>query len=552
MALYPSVQALLDASPPFPDDPSVNDILYHNAVLESSQQKDTIKKLLAQREAHLRSLTAEKRRLDEAISLIHKEIDAMEVQCDVLRKATASPIRALPVDVLRAIFYLCVDPTVLDPPFNYSVPPHMQSHLRLTHICRWWRRIVHDMPTLWQWLLLTQRSIVHPNARFCIEQWPMYSSELPLSYTICGDPEDDPLWNSSNGEVGIEALCSRGVSELMRDAHRFPSHRLQSLYIVLPASHLIPALSHLPPRAFPRLEDLQLYLPKEHSSETSRVLPLTSPIHAFEDATLLSALHLVMVVDDTLSDHLRLPWASLTDLTLNFQGPSSAFIAILQLCPRLVRVHIDERGLELPLDTRRGMLWTTPAAPIIMDDLRSLSFMDTSTCLASLGAPNLSFIELHGINWHQAMPPLAAFLQHASNITWLTLVNCDFMGPDDGCLPMTPMWHPLSQVEELVLDNCAFSVLMLVDELTVRSGETPVLPCLKDLRILELRGYPPCDPDGMVDKFAAMVESRMRPRSGISPIRRVELWPREEETFPSDFAPRVQNILGDGVELVLP
>ena len=56
----------------------------------------------------------------------------------------------------------------------------------------------------------------------------------------------------------------------------------------------------------------------------------------------------------------------------------------------------------------------------------------------------------------------------------------------------------------------------------------------------------------MVDKFAAMVESRMRPRSGISPIRRVELWPREEEMFPPDFAPRVQNILGDGVELVLP
>ncbi|KAL1705882.1 hypothetical protein EV121DRAFT_202675 [Schizophyllum commune] len=550
--MYPSVQALLDASLPFPDDPSVNDILQHNAALESPQQEDTISKLLAQREEHLRSLTAEKRRLDEAKSLIHKEIDSMEVQCDVLRKATASPIRALPVDVLRAIFYLCIEPTVLDPPFECAVPPHMQSLLRLTHICNSWRLVVHDMPTLWQWLVLTLRNLARPEAHSCIEQWPMHAADLPLAYTICADPKDHPSWNLSSDRNALEALCSREVSQLMRNQLQFPSHRLHDLHIMLPAQHLIPALSLLPPRAFPKLRSLQLYLTKRYCKETGRALPLTSPIRAFKGATRLTALHLVMVVDETLADHLHLPWSSLTVLTLHMQGPSSVFIAILQLCPRLRKVHIDERALEFPPNTHQGMLWDTLAGRVMRhDSLRTLTFKQTSTCLTSLDAPKLSSAELHGIIWCTARPFFVAFLQRASNITSLTLVDCDFTNSVNVGLPMTPMWHVLSRVRVLVLDDCAFSVQMLVDELTVRSGETPVLPCLKDLRILQLRGYPPCDPDGMVDKFAVMVESRMRPRSGISTIRRVELWPREEETFPSDFAPRVQNILGDGVELVL-
>ncbi|KAI5899269.1 uncharacterized protein SCHCODRAFT_02523536 [Schizophyllum commune H4-8] len=551
--MYPSVQALLDASLPFPDDPSVNDILHHNAALESSRQEDTIGKLLLQREAYLRSLTAEKRRLDEAMGLILKEINSIEAQCDVLRKSTTSPIRALPVDVLRAIFYLCVEPTVLDPAFECSVPPHMQSLLRLTHVCKWWRLIVHDMPTLWQWLVLTLRNLAHPEAHSCIEQWPVHASDLPLAYTICADPKDHPSWNLLSGRNALKALCSRAVSQLMRNQSQFPSHRLRVLYIMVPAQYLIPALSLLPPRAFPRLRSLQLYLPKRYSNETGRALPLTSPIRAFEDATRLTTLQLVMVIDETLADHLHLPWSSLTALTLHIQGPSCAFIAILQLCPRLIKLHIDERALKFPPNTHLGMLWDTLAGRGMRhDDLRTLSFKQTSTCLTSLDAPKLSNAELHGIIWHSARPLFVAFLQRASNITSLTLVDCDFSDSHNDGLPLMPMWRLLSQVEELVLDNCAFSVLMLVDELIVRSGETPVLPYLKDLRILELRGNPPCDPDLMVDKFAAMVESRMRPRPGVSPIRRVELWPRDQETFSPDFSLRVQDILGDSVKLVLP
>ncbi|KAI5899271.1 uncharacterized protein SCHCODRAFT_01147006 [Schizophyllum commune H4-8] len=550
--MYSSVQALLEASPSLPSDSSLLDTLYSNAALASSQQKDLISTLLTQREEHLRRLAVEKACLDEALDLIRGERERMEAQCNALRKATASPIRTLPVDALRDIFSLSIEPTPhSDPPFEYSVPPHMQSLLRLTHICRWWRQILHDTPTLWQQLILTLRGIANPQAQSCIEQWPVHASNLPLSYTIWADPSYSQrhAWEALN-EDARETLCLRAVSGMMRSGLQFPSRRVKDLRLALHARHVVPALSSLGPLAFSSLESLQLHFLPERTDD-GEVRPTVSNIYTFEDAINLSSLHLTAVVDNTFGQHLRLRWSALTDLTLRLGGPSDAFIAILKLCPGLRTLHIDEGGLKAPLNMFLYQLWDALATPLLMDHLRVLRFERRSTCLTSLNTPNLSTAEFQGLYWQSARPLFSAFLQRAPNITFLTFAACDFCVSDAEGASMRPLLRLLPQVELLVFDDCSLNVLRLFDDLTVRSRDTLVLPCLQRLHLIKLSPAGARKYDAIVDTFVAMIDSRAHLPS-VSPIQRIELWPRTNRVFPPDFVSRVRGLLVGDVELILP
>ncbi|OJA08432.1 hypothetical protein AZE42_06553 [Rhizopogon vesiculosus] len=103
-----------------------------------------------------------------------------------LHQGYKSALWRLPVEVLSQIFVHCL------PESDYLWISRMEGPMLLTHICRRWREVVVNMPSLWCRLTVYVGALTEDqrNTAFCCDSWLKRSRQRPLSLQIYYVPKD--------------------------------------------------------------------------------------------------------------------------------------------------------------------------------------------------------------------------------------------------------------------------------------------------------------------------------------------------------------------------
>ncbi|RXW18831.1 hypothetical protein EST38_g7032 [Candolleomyces aberdarensis] len=119
--------------------------------------------------------------LDEDIRRVTLELSVLNAKRDAYKlymanhNALLAPIRRIPVDILYAIFLLCL-PTK----HNATMSP-AQAPLLLTHVCKQWRELALNMPLLWASIHVPIPSC--PGKASCLPGPPiLFRGEQPLTH----------------------------------------------------------------------------------------------------------------------------------------------------------------------------------------------------------------------------------------------------------------------------------------------------------------------------------------------------------------------------------
>ncbi|KAJ7145481.1 hypothetical protein C8R46DRAFT_549537 [Mycena filopes] len=231
--------------------------------------------------------------LEHALAQLRTAKDSAQARLDAFKY----PVLTLPVEIVSEIFTNFLPAYPLCPPLIGLFSPTL-----MTHICRLWREIALNTPTLWRAITLSTyytiptRTLVHIG-----HLWLERSRNCPLSMEIEGRgdvPDISPV---------IEAVAPhRARWEHLRLA-------VPELQTDLPLLGPMPLLRSLTVR--------ELYLPNTAGSQL--------------DAPLLRSAN----IDDATAQHILLPWAQLTSLTLHNVFASEC-TPILQQTPYLVHCSL--------------------------------------------------------------------------------------------------------------------------------------------------------------------------------------------------------------------
>ncbi|KIM24395.1 hypothetical protein M408DRAFT_233258 [Serendipita vermifera MAFF 305830] len=99
--------------------------------------------LVAQYQQQIKELEGTQSTLHEskkALQLMHDQCSTIQMQNDRINGMT-HPIRRYPPDLLQRVFQCIYD--------EQEESNRLQVTLGLSHVCKWWRKIVHDSPRLW-------------------------------------------------------------------------------------------------------------------------------------------------------------------------------------------------------------------------------------------------------------------------------------------------------------------------------------------------------------------------------------------------------------------
>ncbi|KAL0571041.1 hypothetical protein V5O48_010920 [Marasmius crinis-equi] len=295
------------------------------------------------------------RRIDEEISRLQARHDELS-RFVTSHRMLLSPFRRLPGELWGEIFVRCLP--------NGSLPVRSlaEAPLLLTGICRTWREVALNTPTLWNAVhisippMLSYRGIKKPeDMRFSLlkalqareqgfKQWLDRSGSLPLTLSLHDLHSDEGRDPENQSER--EKLKEKGCLDFMTMVVGF-SRRWRSLSLFcLPPSFLRP-LEVLTSGDLPLLEEIRdmgtLVHPRSHPFQT----PPTAPEIRFpEHSPVLRTLHTNL---RTWSDIDLIPvrLARLTVLNLTFRkhadGPST-FQRLAQSCPLLTECTLNLAG----------------------------------------------------------------------------------------------------------------------------------------------------------------------------------------------------------------
>ncbi|KAF7367746.1 hypothetical protein MSAN_00838500 [Mycena sanguinolenta] len=244
----------------------------------------------------------------EQLAKIQAQIDEME--------ALISPMRHIPDDVLRAIFFACL-PTAHNALIDIAEAP-----LLLGRICRRWRAVSYSTPMLWTSIHIPPSDpigVLKP----VVEQWLEHGALCPLTvslvdFTLLGsDPE----------------LCA---ISLLRNVF----HRLQHLSLFGDPRPLLPLL-RLGPESLPMLKSIDI----DNSINKRYPFGIEHP----EALNLLKIPSLTGISLQVMADPVSLPlnWSQLTHLDLRCFPLSrdsgldgAGALELLRRCPNLVRCRL--------------------------------------------------------------------------------------------------------------------------------------------------------------------------------------------------------------------
>ncbi|TRM59892.1 hypothetical protein BD626DRAFT_506781 [Schizophyllum amplum] len=509
--MNPCVQDLLNRRPTVPDDISLQDTIYLNAPLRDTKQKEQIVRLLDDMQAYERDLDGKLNDLRATLDLIYQAKKEVSDGSERLRQATASPIRALPADIICDIIELCID----FEPF-WSLP---------MSVCRGWRAAAHALPRLWHQLRLTGWCIMKSGRTSLAEHWfsrsGLFPSPTPFGWTHMlsnadverGDDldlhgrrgfhriHDDGSFEegAAKADVVADESYAQHMVQLLGNQLRFPARRLRT-YALSPRR----AMQHLHWLPFPRTPSPAGESASPLSGHDPK--PPDAPIVAFARSPLLRRLNLTVMAEFQFEPHQNLR-------------------RILRECIHLVDTHINEDGL---ISAEREVLGDEDAilaTPVTLDNLRSLRFDEGSICATALDLPNLTALELDRICWRRSADLGAAFIARSPRLESLTLRRVSFQ---ESAAYLLQLMRLLPQLQSLTLDDCTIDDCgLLYDTLTVKPGEDMLLPGLQELRLIRQLPRTGRVHDAK-EGFVAMVKSRVRRRSlGAEScvLRRIVVWP---------------------------
>lgn len=299
------------------EDHLVNRIGRTNSIL-SDVQAHEIRYRLATAETILRRLYVEIRTSkDPADALIRRTRLLNQIEFYTIALA---PHKQLPPEILREIFLFCVDDTPSLPPVKNRAP------LLLCHISSTWRAVAMKTPQLWKDVFLC------PPTNQLDRSLHLAMSNAWLSRT-------------SKCSLSSEMSESKGGKWVPNVIDHFlipHSHRFQQLYLTLPSDQIARFLT-LPGGTFPSLVDVDI------ESETSNY-PVELPDHAtvFHALPALRRVSFTAVADFDLR-LLKLPWATLTYLSIYFEVDAAVCHDILRQCVALQECRFTVDYIDSPL-----------------------------------------------------------------------------------------------------------------------------------------------------------------------------------------------------------
>lgn len=286
-----------------------------------------------------------------------------------------APIRVLPDDVLITIFAILSQsdtwisyPTDSTPLFQ-STAHRKPTWLAVVHTCQRWRRLALSTPTLWTKIDLgADRSRGYQISQYFLR----LSTNATVSFALLKDRQD------------LAEIADLTLREL---------YRVSELQVSLKAPKLASFVARLDVPA-PALE--VLCLRQEYGRRWLNPTDALVPSNLLNgDAPRLRQLILKLV---------SIPWTStllrgLTALDLSHGNPRvtptiDQFLSVLEACPRLLSLRINDAGPMLPPDTH----YPDPSRYVSLPNLRSLVLAgkcaDVAYMAAHLVIPQTTILRL--------------------------------------------------------------------------------------------------------------------------------------------------------------
>ncbi|KAK7048056.1 hypothetical protein R3P38DRAFT_2867142 [Favolaschia claudopus] len=424
--------------------------------------KDEIAQFIQVSESNLASLDSQ-----IATLVARRERESFTVEA---LKYIASPIHALPAEVLAEIFMAHVHNVHI-----WGRVSTIKRVLGVSQVCVDWRAVAHNTPQLWDGdieVLLWKRSdsaeAVYVDGW---KEWLARSAPLPFSITLAAPVAYEPL-----------PPQSRVLSEILQYSTRY-----KSLDILVDAAEP----SGHPPRPFPysqlarcSFDNLEALTVKFGDGDVGlRVGP----------APRLRKLSLELNVQP--HPEIVLPWAQLTDLTLNFRHfvsemmdmvseffsrCSNLVTASLLLCPspayqeRPIITLPSLRQLSIQFDYAHESTYDHSYVTPVFDFL----------CLPSLEKLVLDFEEMQTdyICWDAAR--FSAFQLRSPNIFHLELPSMRFLTPEEFRILLL---HAQNLTRLEIKDPEEAWDVATCRALTYTDGIPPLVPLLDTLVIRYLR-----------------------------------------------------------------
>ncbi|KAJ7149647.1 hypothetical protein C8R46DRAFT_1125688 [Mycena filopes] len=221
-----------------------------------------------------------------------RELDAEKGVAEERLDRYCYPVLSLPNEITSEIFTQFLPTFPLCPPLTGTASPTL-----LTHICRAWRAIALNTPTLWRAISLTADDTSFTLGAEIADVWFTRSCCCPLSIEI------------DYTDVEEVTLPPRILEEAVR---------LENLKLHITASELHAFAACLPATScyMPLLRRLELQI---WDADVEPLEPSHRPI-LFCDAPQLRS----VVLDDLATEYIQLPWAQFTSVSITGVSPSES------------------------------------------------------------------------------------------------------------------------------------------------------------------------------------------------------------------------------------
>ncbi|KAG5641715.1 hypothetical protein DXG03_004402 [Asterophora parasitica] len=363
--------------------------------------------------------------LDERLARLHNEIDRLTLERSriphriELFRATLSPMRKLPVELIQDIFIRCL------PTDRNAIMAATEAPLLLGRVCSSWRSISRATPELWTSLHVADVHAPLLQRLYGEQRW-----RQAMRNVVKG-------WLERSGDRPLSiSLVEKGQWKMpLANTIMMFSKRWKKIDLTL-ADWPSSAIARLSPRDVPNLESISLRdlagkLSDHWTSAGIFHAPRLRRIHVYESHAQGTPLH-----------PRQLRWTQLTELHVyNSRGAPREFLEILRVARNLLDCVISFNDVY-------NHAHSHPSAyeglePVSHLTLRRFSLRgkkDVSLFLQNLYAPALDFFEFSVPTLLTLPLALRTFLSNCSSTLKALTVDTRFLSPQQlrGCFEQTP------------------------------------------------------------------------------------------------------------------
>ncbi|KAG2093547.1 hypothetical protein BD769DRAFT_1585158 [Suillus cothurnatus] len=304
----------------------------------------------------------------DSVNHIHQQLVAKKdkiTQSLNSHKRLVSALWRLPTEVLSQIFVHCL------PTEHCLSPAPGTAPVLLTRICRRWREVAVNMPSLWHNLCLDKH---WQRAAFCYESWLERSRGRPLSLK---------LQCHKHNWFELRSFLQPYINQVSSLSLNFDYNSLQPNAMI---------------SDFLALEELTISLDSDSEPGINRYILLSSStLHDLSQpsCTLRSLTVIGVFFDMKHALTFNPAWARLTNIQINIKEPR-AFPQLLCLCPSLSSLTITTSFLMEALEPCTHT--QLQSLRIISDDFYFRNGPERFNLFDTLSLPNLRTLEVHNVH----------------------------------------------------------------------------------------------------------------------------------------------------------